>query len=79
MGVCEELCPFLPGVQLGCSKAALGALGIVRLFIEGLIVAAWGTCTHRAHSPSPSKRLPDQVPSPTWCSPSLLWLRPWHL
>ena len=35
--------------------------------------------TQRAHRPSPSKRLPNQGPSPTRCSPSLPWLRPWYL
>lgn len=55
MRVCEELCPFLPGVQLGCSRVALGALGIVRLFIEGLIMKAAG---HRGPHGEPTGPLP---------------------
>lgn len=55
MRVCEELCPFLPGMQLGSSKAALGALGIVRLFIEGLIVTATG---HHGPHAEPTAPLP---------------------
>lgn len=73
----RRLHPFLPGVELGLPPSGPWYLGMVRVFIESLLLTiAW----HRDPHPEPAS---PSLPGPTTGPPSLTllphlpWLRSW--